>query len=247
MSSQYGTALTWSTVNAPHLFSGICENYQYNRQQAQELVPGEQEIAAIIHHGLYGDISYDATITNQSSDFPLIQNGIQITVGAVAGGIILISDVEESWAIRQPKKASLKAKHFPDMVGSGAAAATIAANTPNQTAPFIRPAGKVIYGTQGLSTGFGIVQSLKISQNVSIETDEDTDGKIKSAWCWKYLRKLSLEVLATGGRPAENSTLSVNGAPNHAVGYIIQNVSEKYSIGGKKSYSIEGIWAPCLA
>ena len=153
----YGAALEWSTINAAHLCSGICENYTYDLAVEEDAIPGEVDIAAFAYHGKKADIAFDCTFDNTSTDFLDLTNGQQLAITGLSSGIVLATEAVETWAMKQPKKGSIKAVHLVDATGTGTAAGTLSALSPTSTAIVIKPTSRIIYGTAGLSHAAGYI------------------------------------------------------------------------------------------
>lgn len=251
MFQQYGTALTWSTVGAPHPFGGIAEDYSYNDAFQETPVDGESEIAALVHHARKGVIAFNATTTDASVNFLDLSVGVKLTLSNITAGIILATQAVEAWTLGQPKKLSLNANHYPDMTDTaGTAAGTLSAVTP--AAPtgsgiIIRPAGKVIFSTAGLSHESGIIQALTITQQVKLADQEDELGKLIAAFISNYMRTIDLDLVTTGTRPLPDTVLVIAGAPDNAANYVISSSEEAYRKGDKKTYKVKATWIPALA
>lgn len=251
---QHGTAIQWSTINSPKLCGGIAEAWTYRDNINQGEVTDEQlNIAAMALTGRTGEFSFETTITDDTADLPDLSEGAKIAVTGIASGTCLLSEVVERWAIGQAKTGSMRGTHFPAVTGgAGADAGTYGALTPDQTTggiPIIRPGGKVVWGTKGLSSSLGIVQSLVITQSLRLNTETDEAGDIVFVAVTSYMRRIQLEVLALAaqGRPAINATLVVTGGPAHSTGGFNVNVEERFAKGRGKIYSIDGMWFPGLA
>ena len=246
---QYGKSLTWSTVDAPHPFGGIAEDYSYKDAFQETPIEGETDIQAFALHGRKGEISFNATATDASTDFLDLSGGVKLTISGLATGTVLATQAVETWALGQPKRLSLSATHYPDMTDAGGdAAGELSAATP--TPPegiIIRPAGKVIFSTAGLTHAAGIVQGLTLTQKIKLVDQEDELGKLIAAFVANYMRTIELDLISTAAAPALNTVLTIAGAPDHAAGYIITSADLNWRKGDKKSYKIGAIWAPCLA
>lgn len=251
MSAQYGKALTWSTVGAPHPFGGIAEDYSYNDAFQEVQVEGESELDSLILHGRKGEISFNATGNLTSVNFPMLSDGVKLAIVGIANGIILVSQVVETWSLGQPKKLSLSATHYPDMVdAAGTAATTISAATPAAPAGsgiIIRPAGSVNFSTAGMTHDSGIIQGLTLTQKVKLIDQEDELGKLIAAWVSNYVRTIDLDLVSFGDKPEPDTVLAIAGAPDHAADFVINSSELAYRKGDKKTYKVKATWIPALA
>ena len=127
----------------------------------------------------------------------------------------------------------------------------LSAYTPGTGTPgsgvIVRPAGKVLWSTSGLTVTYGIVADLTLTQRVTIKEEPDQDGNIGTIITNKYMRTIDLKVTATGDCPEPGTILSIDGAPAHAVGYQITSAEIIGRIDDKKAYQISAVWASCLA
>lgn len=248
--NRYGQAISWSTPNAPHVFTGICTNYRYNPTVQSQLDEDESgDNRAIIQHSKKAELSFEAKITEDSTDFLDLSAGAMITVtGTPAGGVILARRAIERWVLQQPKTASVEAIHFPVMSDSGAVAAGVDldAFTPDQSAlGIVTPGGSLIYGTHGMTHGSGVLHELEIAQELTItEDDPSPAGTLLGAAAHGYLRRIRMMLLATGTRPAVEATLALTGAPDHAADYKIESAPEVWSSKRGKMYEVTAIWIP---
>jgi hypothetical protein len=248
----YGTALNWSTLNSPKPCGGIAENYTYRDSYANvgEVEDEDLELAAVALTGQFGDISFDGTVTDDTTDLPDLSEGAKIAITGLATGTVLLTELVERWAINQAKTFNARASHFPKVVGgSGASAGSFSGVSPTQTvAPIIRPGGKVVWGTKGLTSSLGIVQSLVITQSLKLSPEMDEAGDTVFVAASGYRRRIQLEVLALAAQsaPALNATLTVGGAPAHGSGAFNVSVERKFTKGKGVIYTVDGLWAPNL-
>lgn len=248
----YGASIQWSTLNAPQPIGGICENFTYRESvNPQEVEDEHMDLAAVALTGKTGEISFDGKITDLSTDIPDISDGCKISVSGYTGGTILVAEVVERWQEGQPKTFSVRATHYPSCTGgSGGSAGTFSGVSPSsQTAPVIRPNGKVIFGTKGLTSTLGIVKGLTITQTVKFATETDESEEIVFVAAGGYRRRIQLDVLAlsTAAAPATNATLTVAGAPAHGSGAFNVSVEKKFTRGKGAMFSLDGMWFPALA
>lgn len=256
MSNQYGTpTVKWSTATSPKLFSGIAENYNYRHNaQKSDTDNDDGERAISVLHGLTGDISFEVTITDASTDLPDLLDGSKITVvdaDNISGGTVLLTEIVERWQLGSDKMASARATHYPLVVGgAGAAAGTYSGVSPVQVAPpIIIPGGSVVWGTKGLTSALGIVQSLTVTQTVQHKPEPDEAGQIVQVTTHGYFRRIALEVVAKGDAvcPAIGTTLAVTGAPAHAAGAFVTGADDRRRKGQKGTIAVEAEWFPAMA
>lgn len=252
----YGKPITWGTASFPKLFTGVTEDFSYKEAMRQSEEPDENsEIDAFIWDNLVADIDFSARITSGSTNFLDLSTGLKIAItnDAITGGFVLCSEAIEKWTLGAKKTASLKARHYPnttDVVG-GPSAGTLSAYTPGTGSPgsgvIVRPAGKVLWSTSGLSVTYGTVAELSLAQRWTLKEEDDGDGNIGTIIASKYMRTIDLKVTATGDRPPVGTILSIDGAPAHAVGYQITRSELIGRIEDKKAYQLSAVWATCLA
>ncbi len=250
MAKSYGATREWSTVNAPHLFSGICENYTYADVNEETQVEGETDIEAIVMDRRKGEISFEATITSDTTDFLDITGGCKLAVDGIETGVVLVTEVVETWGLRTAKRGSVRANHYPHMVDTEGALAAVNVNamTPSlQSGINIRPGGKVIWSTAGLTHTAGTVAELTLTQRVRLEEDDDEVGRWVAAYVSNYTRAIELTLTSTGAPPEPDTVLTITGAPANAGGYIISRVEDVYSKGAKRVYRLQATWSPVLA
>lgn len=256
--SNYGQLVTFSTGSAPHLCSGVCKNFRTGDKFQRYIEPGEAGvILASMLHSRQVDFSSDVTFTDASTDFPLLSsaNGVAIVLsplnaltddfGAATGGTSLLRSAVETWRIAVSKTGSIAGTYFPDVVQAGPAAATaISAFTPAaQALGGLHPAAKVIWGTQGLTSAgsFGIIHGVTLSQSVGLlPAPPGPDGKIQQVSTEEEPFTIQLEImpLTSSTKPANGAVLSITGAPDHAIGYIIDNVDQAFDIRGRLMWTM---------
>ena len=248
--NRYGQVITWSTVAAPHPFSGTLTNYGY-RDVFSRLTDDDEagDLRAIIQHSRKSALSFDAKVTEATTDLLDLSSGAAITVSGVTGGLILASRVVERWVLQQQKTVSVQATHYPDMTHTGtpvAAGTDLDAFTPDQSAlSIVHPGGSLIFSTYGLSHAAGVVHELEISQELEItEDDPSPAGTIVGAASHGYKRSLRLMLLAKSTRPLPGSTLVLTGAPDHAADFLIESSDEVWAKQRGKMYEVSGIWIP---
>lgn len=255
--NNYGQLVTFSTGSAPHLCSGICTNFRTADKFTRQMEDGEDfAIHAAILHSRMVDFSFDVKFTDASTDFPDLSAGAAIVVsalnsvtddfGAATGGTSLISRAVETWRIGQAKTGSIAGTYFPECVqASPVAAGTLTAFTPTQTLTGLHPAAKLIWGTQGLSHGAGVVHGLTVTQELSLDPDEVSPaGTILGVRTGNYLRTIQVEIMprTTDTPPQNGEVLTVTGAPSHAGSFRLENVEQTREIRGRKMYSANAFW-----
>jgi len=244
---RYGQTLTWGAIAAPHLFTGDCLSYSLRDAVTEQEIENESaDLTALVLHSRKAMLSFEAQVNSGTTNFLDLSAGAELTVSGISGGMVLATSTEESWVLEQPKKASVQAIWYPSMTGGSGASAGTGLNivTPSQSGLMIvAPGGVIVYGTYGLTHAAGIVHSLKIRQRLKIsEDDVDPTGVILGAASHGYKRTISLELLATGTKPAVNSTLSITGAPTTANDYVITSSDEMWAVEKGKMYSVEASW-----
>jgi hypothetical protein len=250
MSYQYGI-LRWGTINAPEIFSGELMSYRFRKllqEQLEEDAAGEN--MALILDRPRGELDFEVKITNDSTNFVNLASGAAIAVSGEAdltGGVVLCESAVEEWAIGRAKMATVRAIHYPDVVqASPASVGTLNAFTPSQAGlNIVTPANKIVYGTYGLGHASGIPQSLRLEQRWQLSDGEPTpDGRIVGVLASGYQRRITLEMLSTGGLPVVGATLTITGAPAHAANYKITNAEKMYRTRTAERYRVEALWLP---
>lgn len=248
----YGASLIWGSASAPQPATCILESCDYKMSSQVHHEPdGAGDNAASALFRKKAGISFAGTITDGTIDLPDLSVGalIGMTHAAIVGGIVLCSSLIEEWGIDQPKKFSGAATHYPDATaGSGENAGTLD-GTFAQTGPLIHPAAKLVWSTQGLTSALGTVQRLRIEQSLSL-TEPPTDPlKITAVVAHAYMRKITLEVLALPNAtlPANDSVLTVTGAPSHGAGAIISDSGWKWKRADGAMIEVEAFWHPGIA
>jgi hypothetical protein len=120
--NRYGQDITWGTLNAPHAFSGTRTSYSYRdniQRQLDEDESGDNRV--LIQHSRKASLSFEARVTDASTDFLDLSSGGAITISEISSGTILATRAVERWALGRPKTASIQATHYPDRVLSPAA------------------------------------------------------------------------------------------------------------------------------
>jgi len=245
--NRHGQSITWGTLTAPRLFTGKTKRYSYNPAVTKQFHTDEGgDKFAYTPHSLKAEIDFEAMVTADSSDFLDLSTGAAIVIAGVDGGQILASRATETWRLGQAKTASVQATHYPDMPASdgGAAGTTLSAFTPDQSASqIVRPGGRLIYSTIGLTHAAGVVHGLTLDQILEISPDDDSpDGKILGATDHGYERNIRLELLAKGDLPAIDSVLTIGGAPAHANDYRISDAQLSFEDQRGKMYVIQAVW-----
>jgi hypothetical protein len=255
--SNYGQLVTFSTGSAPHLCSGVCLNFRTKDNLVRQIEDGEDgAILAGMQHSRTVDFSFDVKFTDASTDFPDLSSGAAITLaglltaaqeaGAASGGTALMSRAVETWRIGQAKTGSISGTYYPNTVqASPAAAGTLTAFTPAQSLGGLHPAGRIKWGTSGMTHGAGVLHGLTLTQELQLLPEEVSPaGTILSVFTANYMRSIQLEILAlTSGTPPANGTiLTVTGAPSHATGFRLENVEQSREIRGRKMWRCEAFW-----
>ena len=248
--NRHGQQITWGTLTAPHLFTGKTRRYNYTHAYTKQFHTDEGgDKYAYTPHSLKAQIAFEAMVTADSADFLDLSTGGGIAIEGIAAGTILANRATETWRLGQPKTASIQATHYPDMAGGeGGAASALSAYTPTQDTTIVRPGGRIIYSTIGLTHASGVVHGLTIDQILEITEDEPSpDGKILGAADHGYERNITLEILAKADLPALDSVLVVGGAPEHAASYRISEADTIFEDQRGKMYRISALWIPAFA
>ncbi len=246
--NRYGQAITWSTITAPHLFTGKCTSYSLRDATTRQMFDDEGgDFVATALHSRKGDLNFSAEITNESTDFLDLSAGAAITVTGIASGVVLASRAVETWRLQQRKSASVQATWFPDMVEVApvAAGVDLDAFTPVQggLGSILYPGGVVVLGTNGLTHLSGVVHGLIITQELTITEDEPSPvGTILGAATHGYMRTIQLDLLSTAAAPANRTVLTITGAPGHGADYRIESVDTRFEDKRGKMYAINAVW-----
>lgn len=248
--NRYGQSITWSTINAPHLFAGICQRYSYRDARQRQLDDDEAgDFRALIQHSRKAELDFEAKVTGSSTDFLNLAAGGALEVDGISGGVILVRRAVERWVLQQPKTASIQATHYPDMVQASPVLAGTgrSAVTPDQSGlGIVTPGGVLISGTSGLTHAAGVVHELELTQELQItEDDPAPDGTIPGAASHGYMMSLRLRLLATDEPPVTGATLNLTGAPGVAANeFRIEGVDTIYESKRGMMYEIGGVWIP---
>lgn len=250
--NRYGQSITWGPLTAPSLFNGEVISYSLRDAQTEQDIDGAStDYIAMALHSRKGEVNYEATVTGGTggtSNFLDLSTGAAVVVSTISGGVVLASEAVEKWQLGQPKTASVRATWYPDITQASPvlAGTTLDARTPDQSGlGIIAPGGKIIYGTYGITHAAGIVHSLTLTQQIKItEDDPDPSGTIKGAATSAYMRKISMEILATGAIPAVASTLVLTGLNTNVANYLITSATQTLARGKGKMYAIEASWIP---
>jgi hypothetical protein len=246
--NRYGQTITWSTLTAPHPFSGVLEDYSYDDRFTRQNEEDESgEFMAAIIHSRKAELSFKAKVTSASTDWlDLSSSNAALTVSGVSG-IVLCKRAEERWELLQTKRISVDATCYPDMVqsepvGPGAISAFDPAVT---TPPLVFPGATIIYSTIGLTNAAGIIHGVTLTQMLEIvEDDPDPTGKLLGAATTGYQRTMEVDILATGAAPANGTAFTVTGAPSRAANFSLEGVRTAYRIKGGMMYRASAFWIP---
>jgi hypothetical protein len=247
--NRYGQNIIWGTVAAPRLFSGICTSYSYREHLQRQLDEDEAgDHRVLIQHSRKAEIAFNAKVTADSTDFLDLSTGGAISVSGISTGAVLVNRAVERWALGQPKTASIRAVHYPDITGVSEDIGNLDAFTPSQSLGFLFPSSMIKYGTAGLSSGAGVVHRLEITQELTLSEDEPSpDGKILGCASHGYLRTIAMEVLTridTDTVPAVGNVLSITGGPDHAAHMRIESIETRFAEKRGKMISFTAVWIP---
>jgi hypothetical protein len=250
----YGKPIIYGTATFPHLFSGICESYNYAEAMRRSDVVGENfDFAAVVLDQRKFNLSFTATVTNNAADFFDLSTGAKIAVQSddIETGTVLCSQAVETWELGKEKTASITATHYPALVEAtaGPSAGALSAFTPaggNGTGVIMFPAGRLRWGLGGMATGFGVINRLTCTQTLTLQEEPDEQGEISTVIAGKFQRTLDLTVASTGDRPPVGELLVLSGAPAHLGGYRIMSSDVAGSTEGKKLFNLNAAWFPLL-
>ena len=248
---RYGQLITWSALTAPAPFTGEVQSSSYRDAATKQLIPGgASDYIAMALHSRKAELTYEAKVNSGTTDFLDLSAGAAIVVTGISTGVLLVSQAVETWQLQQPKIASIKATHYPDVVQASPALAgkTLNAFTPDQAAlTMVYPGGKIIYGTLGIGHASGVVHGLTITQTLRLLDDPPSPaGKILGVGAASYERLISLDLLAKAAAPAVESVLVMTGGPGHSSGYRITDVEEKFENERGKMFAVEASWIPAF-
>lgn len=251
--NDYGQTISaFGTAGAPALFTGVTRDFSYADQRVRQLLPNMLgEYRALVQHSQKAAINFSAEVTSASTDFLNLANtAAMITITGIDTGVILVSRAVETWRLLQPKVCSITATHYPDMEAGagGAAVSTLSVVTPTQTdLGILSPAAATIFSTFGFSHASGVVHGLELTQELTITEDPpSTDGKILSAHTYGYLKTISLDLLATDEPPETGTTLTITGAPTHALHFHIETAEKMFKFLGAMMYRVTAVGIPAI-
>lgn len=253
MSQRYGQTITWGTSTAPQIFGGTRMRYSYREMLQEQLDDDESGIfRAALLHSKKAEISFEAKVTQASTNFLDLSAGAKIAVSGVSGGTILCRQAVERWGLfPQPKTSAIEATHYPDVTGgAGASAGTaLSALTPDQASlGLLIPSGKLIIGTFGLTHASGVVHGLTLTQSWTLQEDDPSPaGAIVGVQAKGYQRRIELMLLATGTIPATAAELVITGAPTHAANFRNVTAEKLFESQRGMMYSISAFWIPPFA
>ena len=247
----YGRSLVWGPSTAPSLFTGSCKSYSLRYARTRQLIEdGEGDYAALALHSEKGELSFEAQITDGSTNFLDLSTGPKIVVSGISG-TVLVTRAVERWTLGQDKVGAITAGVYPGVTGGTGteAGADLDAFTPAQTLSFIHPGSKIIYGTAGLGHASGVVHGLTITQEWTlVDGDPTPEGVIADVHAYGYLRTIALELLAgaSAAAPAVDTVLEVTGAPAHAADHRIESSEFRLATKRGKMYLVNAVWIPAM-
>lgn len=245
----YGSLVTFGTVAAPRLFTGITKRWDLGDKVSEQLLPNMAGAnRALALHSHERPFSFEAEVTAASTDFLSLSNEAgALVISGGPSGTSLVEYCDEYWVSLMPKVCSVRGVNFPDVVlGSGTlAAVTLSAFTAG-VASLAFPGDDIIYSV-GAGHASGEVHSLRLIQQLTLRRGKvSPDGKYKHAHTFGYLRRINLAILliGSGALPATQSTLTLTGAPGHAADHKITSVSPPYEFLGERMCNIDAVWIP---
>lgn len=245
--NRYGQSITWGTLSAPQLFTGMTRQYSVRDGLTKELFTDMSgENMAMSLNCAKSDINFEAVVTAGSVNFLDLSVVAAIAIAGFETGTVLASRVAETWRLKQPKTASIQATYYPDITSTAPAAGSLSAFTPDQSAlAIVYPGQQLIYGTFGLTHTSGVVHGLTIEQILKlVDDDPSPDGKLLGVTSCGYERNLTLDLLATGTKPATGTVLTLTGAPSHGNDYRITDSEEIFEDQRGKMFRVSGAWIP---
>src|SRR4051812_46106627 len=115
--NRYGQAITFSTTSAPYPFTGYLTSYSYREMKQRQLFDDESgEFVELAQTGKKAELSFEADVTDGSTDFLDLSAGAAVTVTGISAGVVLATRATERWQLGQRKTISLQATHYPDIV-----------------------------------------------------------------------------------------------------------------------------------
>jgi hypothetical protein len=247
----YGKQIKWSTVDAPNPAGGLCENYSYQERFAQDDHEGDDgEHAVTVLHDQMGVIAFGTKLTDTAT-IPVITDasGCKIAITGVTTGGVLLSQVVETWGLKTPRRMTASASHFPDLTAGGSAVeAALDAMPVLTTPPIMFPGGKIAWGTKGVASALGIVQSFSITQTVRL-TPYSEEGKIVAVVASLFQMAYNLKVLAltAAARPASGQAMTLSTAPERfkTTNFIVDG-AEQFRGSDGVLFDVNARWAPSL-
>jgi hypothetical protein len=250
----YGSSLptAFGTADAPQLFSCITKRYSERPMATRQLfhdMLGKNVAAA--QHSAVAEIDFEGEVTSDSTDFLDLRSGAAaIAFEGGPSGLTLARRAIERWRLGQRKSCAINAINLPDAVLGGGALATINLSAFTPAASLIAlPGDDVIYSTVGLGHAAGEIQSLTLTQSLTVQLGKPTPAMtITHAHSFGYVGEIELEILAKSGtRPALKSTLTLTGAPEHAAGFKVETSDVVYDDLVEAMYRITAFWIPGFA
>ena len=98
MSHRYGQTITWGTATAPQIFGGIRLRYSYGERLQEQLEDNEAgDFVAALLHSKTAPLSFEAKVTDASTNFLDLSAGAKISVTGLSGGTILCRQAVDRW------------------------------------------------------------------------------------------------------------------------------------------------------
>jgi hypothetical protein len=247
----YGTAVTFGTLAAPALFTGITKRWSLDDAVTEQL---HQNMAGAMRayspHSRQRRFDFAAEVTSGSTDFLDLSSEAGAVVISDVDGTSLVEYCDEYWVSLAAKMCAIRGVNLPDTVlGSGTrAGVALSAFTPDQTSGELAlPGTDIIYSTVGLTHAAGEVHSLRLSQHLTARPGKTSpDAKIKHGHSFGYLRRIEIEILvvANAAKPAVNSALAMATGTSRMANYRVQRSSDAYEFLGERMYRVGAIWIP---
>lgn len=234
----YGT-IKYSTVDAKKPFTGICESFNYKiTDQIYEHTGEDASVVAMVPHGRKGELTFSASPAATVTALG-VRAGAELTITGISTGKIIVMQSSAKWQRGQAMVFDASATHYAG-ISTGTGSITPATITLDKgTQPLQLPTDKIWFGVAGLEAPVaGIVQSCSINESVQAQEEEDENGEIVAVAIHGYKATAQMEILTDGAMPEVGTDLEAFGT------FRITSAEEKWSKGGVRSISVEGVIVP---
>ena len=242
-----GQNILWGTAAAPHFFTGNCTSYSLRDAVTKQLIDGEDgAYFAAVLHSRKAEVNFSAKITSGSTNGLDLSAGPLISVSGISGGALLCSRFREEWQLGQPKTASAQATWYPDLDPTNGASAgtTNTLYTPDQSGlTIITPGNPIIYGTYGFTHAAGVLHSLTLEQEWTLNDEEPSpDGKLLNVSVVKYMQSVTARILALDDPPAVGSQLNITGGIGEMNNHKIESVTTEFQDQRGMMYAVNAFF-----